>query len=95
MLLARLPLSTSDSNELAQVFYFFGAVGLVWSLWWERLMGDCAVRDPEFAEALDGRADKSDVPVPWRAFLRNRPTQALAGAHFVNNWEALLYVCVK
>ena len=72
------------------MFYFFGAIGLVWSFWWEQLMGDIAVRDPEFMESLEGGADKTNATVPWRAFFRNQPVQALAFTHFCNNWCASL-----
>ena len=72
-----------------QVFYIFGAVGLAWTVWWERLMGDIARQEPEAAQSLlQGRPNESaaDSVVPWRAFLRNRPVQALAVTHFTNNW---------
>lgn len=49
--------------------------------------------DPEMAAKLEGRPEDSredgktkQPPVPWRAFLRNRPVQALAYVHFCNNW---------
>ena len=45
-----------------QVFYAFGAVGLVWTLWWERLVTDIGVRDPGFAQALE-EEHKTDVKV--------------------------------
>ena len=114
------------------VFYLFGGLGLVWSLWWESLMGKVAIDEPELAkklapaddadeastslaitssnnsssttatavmeaneedvhEAVDGHGGHGGVishtqSVPWRAFLRNRPVQALAYTHFCNNW---------
>ena len=103
------------------VFYLFGGVGVAWTWWWERLMKDIAVKEPELLRLLnqspeelqqqrdsldsDSDSDSSSssstssnhgghggVPisaqqvVPWRAFLRNRPVQALAFTHFCNNW---------
>ena len=71
----------------------FGAVGLAWTLWWERLMGSIALQEPEAAKMLlEGRPDEAgttDSSVPWRAFMRNGPVQALAVTHFTNNWCAL------
>lgn len=96
------------------VFYLFGGLGLVWALWWERLMGGIKESEPELAKLLsDDTASGAAVAsveneedaahamgghgghggvishtqaVPWRAFLRNRPVQALAYTHFCNNW---------
>lgn len=59
-------------------------------------MGDIAMKEPEAARRLvegsssdeAGTAETPQHPssVPWRAFLRNRPVQALAFTHFTNNW---------
>lgn len=77
---------------LLQVFYLFGAVGLAWTAWWEKIMNDIALQEPEAADLLinsrstgDSDASIADA-VPWRAFLRNTPVRALACTHFVNNW---------
>lgn len=74
------------------VFYLFGAVGLAWTAWWEKIMNDIALQEPEAADLLinsrstgDSDASIADA-VPWRAFLRNTPVRALACTHFVNNW---------
>ncbi|KAK9791572.1 hypothetical protein WJX73_008883 [Symbiochloris irregularis] len=71
------------------VFFIFGLVGLGWTWWWERLMAGIAAREPEAATLLSedrsGGGDAANI-VPWRAFLRNRPVQALACTHFCNNW---------
>ena len=71
----------------------FGAVGGVWALGWERLMAGINEEDPSITERLEGQrlipgeaAGASTAPVPWRAFLRNGPTRALAYTHFCNNW---------
>lgn len=80
-----------------QVFYMFGLAGIGWSLWWESLVKSIGGEDTGVAEKLEGRqgshgneADKEEPGVPWRAFLRNRPVQALAYVHFCNNWYPLL-----
>lgn len=103
------------------VFYLFGGLGLVWALWWERLMGKIKIDEPELAKLLSPYGDDDTASgtgaavasmeceddaavhaagghgghggvishtqtVPWRAFLRNKPVQALAYTHFCNNW---------
>ena len=78
----------THSSVAWQVFYLFGALGLVWSLWWERLMEGVVESEPEIAQALGGFAGGKEQQVPWRAFLRNRPIQALGFTHFCNNWCA-------
>ena len=73
----------------------FGVAGVVWSIWWEKLMASIAEEDPAIAAKMvnpDHGAESgmaaaaAGEPVPWRAFLRNRPVQALAFTHFTNNW---------
>lgn len=78
-----------DNFGWQTVFFIFGLVGLGWTWWWERLMAGIAVREPEAMTLLS--EDRSGgggaaAAVPWRAFLRNRPVQALACTHFCNNW---------
>jgi ACS family sodium-dependent inorganic phosphate cotransporter len=95
------------------VFVSFGAVGLVWCVWFERLMAELREADPEVAARLVGNgvakgettakgeaaalataaadphaaAPHHSLPhIPYRAFLRSRSVQALAYAHFCNNW---------
>ena len=71
----------------------FGAAGLLWSGWWESLMGNIKQEDPEIGSSLDASLDKVDESaasakenVPWRAILRNTPVRALSYVHFCNNW---------
>lgn len=74
--------------------------GVIWSLWWERLMADISLEEPAVSTALTERLGAAPAaqtvgqqaggaaaePVPWRGFLRNRAVQALAYTHFCNNW---------
>jgi hypothetical protein len=60
-------------------------------------MARIAVQEPELAAALvpgqaagTGGSQAAKEAVPWRAFLRNRPLQALAYTHFCNNWWVLM-----
>lgn len=75
-----------------QVFYGFGVMGLVWVFWWERLVADMAVQEPEVVEQLQktvpmgASGEATQDSVPWRAFIRNVPLRALAYTHFTNNW---------
>lgn len=75
-----------------QVFYGFGVAGLVWVIWWERLVADMAVQEPEVVEQLQktvpmgASGEATQDTVPWRAFIRNGPLRALAYTHFTNNW---------
>ena len=65
-------------------------------------MARIAVQEPELAAALVHKqphgpssqqgstalaaGKEEEESVPWRAFIRNRPLQALAYTHFCNNW---------
>lgn len=78
------------------VFYAFGILGLGWAVWFEHIQTQIAAQDPEVAAKLQGYQRHSgsaaalstadEETVPWRGFLRSRPVQALAYAHFCNNW---------
>ena len=88
------------------VFVVFGAAGMVWVVWFERLMGGM---DPAMVAALEGSSGREGgeslgmhgpaaavaapsngqqpaLVIPYRAFLRSRPVQALMFTHFCNNW---------
>lgn len=69
----------------------FGIAGVGWSLWWETLVKQIKVDDPEVAHKLEKvveehRKGGKTVDVPWRAFIRNPHVRALAYVHFCNNW---------
>jgi ACS family sodium-dependent inorganic phosphate cotransporter len=69
------------------VFYVFGIGGLLWNVWWQRIMKDEKVRElmrEDAAPAIEGDIDKDELP--WRAFVRNGPVRALCLVHFVHNW---------
>ena len=90
----------SSSLCLAQVFYMFGAGGLVWAAGWEAMMGGIEAADPATARLLEGEdarhtssptragAGSGSNVMPWRGMLRNTPVRALAYTHFCNNWCA-------
>ena len=70
--------------------------GLGWAVWFEHVQNQIAAKEPEVAAKLQGYQRHSgsaaalsasdEETVPWRGFLRSRPVQALAYAHFCNNW---------
>ena len=72
------------------------SAGLAWAVWFESIQASIEAKEPEFAAKLHGYQQQSksavqltaaeEQTVPWRGFLRNRPVQALAYAHFCNNW---------
>lgn len=70
------------------VFVTFGVAGLAWVLWFEQLMGSISESDPDVLKALtQAQVGTSAITtVPWRAFIRERPVQALMFTHFCNNW---------
>ena len=80
-------------------FYSFGAVGLVWWVFWHRMVA----RNPEDqagmpADELAYIKDNTQVgddnaKVPWGELLRSRPVWAIIIAHFCNNWS--LYVLLS
>ncbi|KAI3427037.1 hypothetical protein D9Q98_006978 [Chlorella vulgaris] len=43
------------------VFYLFGGVGLLWTVWWERLMVEVTAQDPELGAALLGSGGTSNT----------------------------------
>ncbi|KAL4855360.1 putative anion transporter 6 [Chlorella vulgaris] len=43
------------------VFYLFGGVGLLWTVWWERLMVEVSAQDPELGAALLGSGGTSNT----------------------------------
>lgn len=77
------------------VFYIFGVGGLAWNFWWYSLMNDIKRKSPDLYEKLLGVVgEEMDVDeenlskdaLPWRAFVRAKPVQALCLVHFVHNW---------
>ena len=58
------------------------------------LVGRQAAQPSEAAAAAvaadpHGGVIDADMPIPWRAFVRCRPVQALMYTHFCNNWWVL------
>lgn len=79
------------------VFYVFGAVGLVWCVFWHKLAYDQPADNPhlgaEERALLVVASDKKAVaksPVPWRQLLSSSAVWALIINHLCSNW--ILYM---
>ena len=80
------------------VFYWFGAVGLVWAAVWFRVIHDEPARHPSISSAeldrigVETGEPRERVAFPWRAFLKLPAFWALLVNHFCSN--VLLYVAL-
>ena len=80
------------------VFYWFGAVGIVWAVAWFRFVHDDPASHPRISSAeLDrigagAREPREKLHFPWRAFLKLPAFWALLVNHFCSN--VLLYVAL-
>ena len=72
------------------VFYMFGGGGLLFFIWWNQVLVEIEKTSPGiFAPVVDTEVvpeNLEDDEVPWRAFARAKPVQALCFVHFVHNW---------
>jgi len=80
-------------------FYGFGALGVVWFLFWQPLttanpVDDARVSSDEMATIAAGATPSlAGEKVPWKALLSAAPVWAIVVAHFCNNWS--LYVLLS
>ena len=80
------------------VFYWFGAVGLVWAAVWFRVIHDDPAAHPRISSAeldrigVETGEPRERVAFPWRAFLKLPAFWALLVNHFCSN--VLLYVAL-
>jgi ACS family sodium-dependent inorganic phosphate cotransporter len=102
--LAGIPIGTiiglSVTGALVQafgwrsVFYFFGAAGVVFALFWFRFVHGSPAAHPAISAAerlvLKDCAPAEPAPVPWAQMLRSPPLWALAVNHFCANWVLYL-----
>lgn len=77
------------------VFYVFGAVGVLWSIFWFFFVFDSPATHPRispqerhYIEASQGSEAqaKGSLSVPWLQVAKSLPVYAVAVAHFTNNW---------
>ncbi|XP_072029904.1 sialin-like [Amphiura filiformis] len=85
-----------DSNFLGgwpAVFYLFGALGLVWFVFWTLLAHDTPAQHPrispeerEYIEKSIGHRNKRSLSVPILSVFTSVPMWAIIISHFANNW---------
>jgi ACS family sodium-dependent inorganic phosphate cotransporter len=81
------------------VFYAFGAVGLVWALFWYKLVKDYPRDCPRTSEAEQIQLSENDADhpvdqaIPWKRFFTSAPVWAIIIASFATNWG--LYVLLS
>lgn len=75
------------------VFYVFGAIGVLWSVFWFFFVFDSPAKHPRispqersYIEASQGTQTKGSLSVPWLQIAKSPPVYAVAVAHFTNNW---------
>jgi len=80
-------------------FYLFGAVGVVWFVFWHQMVTSTPATHPlvteQEMEQIHGSAvpDESIDSPPIREFLKSMPVWAIIVTHFCNNWS--LYVLLS
>ena len=80
------------------VFYIFGALGLVWFIFWEARAASSPSEDPACTPAERAYIAASAVApptsgptqIPWRALLSKAPVWALIVSHFCHNWGTFI-----
>ncbi len=81
------------------VFYGFGAVGLIWAIFWHKLVknypqGCPRVSQSELTLLSENSSDHPDNhAIPWRRFFTSAPVWAIICASFATNWG--LYVLLS
>ncbi len=83
------------------IFYIFGAVGLVWYVFWQRTVAHAPQHHPhlssreaeEISAGLPATSQPGGKPTALLDFARSRPVWAIVVAHFCNNWS--LYVLLS
>jgi ACS family sodium-dependent inorganic phosphate cotransporter len=79
-------------------FYVFGALGLVWVVFWLPKVTDDPTADPHISpqelRVLRGPRVATDEwrTIPWRRYLTALPVWAIFVAHFCNNWALYLLI---
>jgi MFS family permease len=74
-------------------FYSFGALGVVWFFFWQRLVtatpqehSSISKQELDHIESSSGGVSEKESP-PWHSFLKSMPVWAIVVAHFCNNWS--------
>ena len=78
------------------VFYIFGALGVVWYLFWEARAASSPSEDAACTPAEKAYIAASAVgpapaqAIPWRQLLSRAPVWALIVCHFCHNWGTFI-----
>lgn len=83
-----------DGNGWPYVFYCFGMLGIIWSLFWWSMIYENPEDHPRMKQSemnhihtgLSVLACESKPPIPWRKVLTCIPLWALVVTHFGQNW---------
>ena len=91
-----MPASASLATALgwSSIFYFFGAIALVWFVFWWWLVSESPADDPRISKAeleyirqsLGNVEAKRKINHPWKAILTSPPVWAIVVSHFTDNW---------
>ncbi|XP_059617450.1 sialin-like [Phlebotomus argentipes] len=75
------------------VFYFFGAIGLVWAIAWMFIVKAGPEDDPFISEKEKnyilnslGHTEKKAIKHPWKAIFTSTAVWAIIASHFAENW---------
>ena len=75
------------------VFYFFGAVSLIWFVLWTFFMYDTPASHPRisaeelaYIETSIGKKSSSKIPTPWRQIFTSRAVWAIVIGHSGHVW---------
>ena len=91
-----MPASAYLATELGwpSVFYVFGAIALVWYVFWCFFVSESPIDDPRISQdeleyikhSLGNVEAKRDIKHPWKQILTSIPVWAIIVSHFVDNW---------
>jgi ACS family sodium-dependent inorganic phosphate cotransporter len=90
---ASLCLSCRESR-LAQYFYFFGTLALIWCAIWWVVVAESPDEDPKISkaelnyikESLGHIDPNRRIHHPWKEILKSLPVWAIVVSHFSENW---------
>ncbi|KAK9887947.1 hypothetical protein WA026_000245 [Henosepilachna vigintioctopunctata] len=74
-------------------FYFFGATGLLWCIWWYLCGSSKPSEHPTiskeeqfYIESSLGHLNHENIPTPWKSILTSLPMWMIVVASFGQNW---------
>ncbi|CAF0800069.1 unnamed protein product [Adineta steineri] len=84
-------------------FYFYGVIGMIWSVYWWHFSYERPAIHPKISESeriyieesigeASSIANKTWIKPPWRSFLHSRPVWAIIVANFCRSWSFYLLI---